>query len=473
MADAEGAVELTSTEFQEGIATAVAKAVSPLLNEFIEWKKTAAADAATIEEAEQRAQALRERLEATENRLSDVEKSVAEGQKLRPEIGVGGYFDEWPISPRRLRRAPRDEQEKQAQLLNDSLLIVWHYAKDRSKAVQALLDEMDVPEGAAVRKALDTYTSAGGAEWIPTIMSTQFIEAVDYRTVVKPLIPVMGMTAKNVTLPGGDGDADVYRLTGAENTAPTESTKPGSRNVQFNAEDLAARRSYSDNLEQDAVISAVDYLRGRLARGIARQLDLAILDGDTSGTHMDSDVTLATDPRKMWIGLRRKARTDAGANVDLGTFNLDGLLSMPANMQEYADYPEDLVWLFASKTYWGKLITLKDAADNPAFLPAYAPGVQTPIVTGQIGWLAGIPVVYSGLVRTNLNATGVYDGTTTTKTVAYLVNRQAWLLGERREITFESGKDIETGTFKLVARWRGDLQHMMGTGRSTAMAYNI
>lgn len=466
-------VEVSAPEFQESIATAVARGVAPLIEAFQGWLASSDSARAHAEEHARRAADLEVALATTEARVADVEKSLAERNRLRAAPCAGAALDHWPLEPRALRRSPRDDDERQAQLLSDALLITAHFAKDRVGAARALLDEMQVAESSPVRKALDTYTASGGAEWIPTVMSSQFVVAVDYRTVVKPLFPTIPMVGKNVTLPGGDGDAEVYRLTGAENTAPTESTKPSTRKVDFSAEDLAARRSYSDNLDQDSMVSSADYLRDRLAAGLARNLDLACLDGDTSPTHQDSDVTASTDPRKMWIGLRKKARTDSGANVDLGTLNLDNLLTMPAGMQQFADYGDDLVWIFAARTYWSRLLTLRDASDNPAFLPAYAPGVQSPVVTGQIGWLAGVPVVRSGLVRTNLNASGVYDATTTDNTVCYLVNRSSWLMGERREITFESDKDITTGTFRLVIRWRGDFQHMQGTGLSTAMGYNI
>jgi len=39
------------------------------------------------------------------------------------------------------------------------------------------------------------------------------------------------------------------------------------------------------------------------------------------------------------------------------------------------------------------------------------------VLNGELGKIDGIPVIVSEKIRENLNASGVYDGTTTTKTL--------------------------------------------------------
>ncbi len=402
-----------------------------------------------------------------------MDRALAEANMARADSGSGLLNGEWPLRKSLLikERELATDELLAAQSISDDLYIIGKLARDPLAAARRYVSERGL-EDSALAKALDTYTATGGAEWVPTVLSGQFITDIDARTMVAPLFPRLNMTAKNITLPGGAGVPVVYRATGGENATVSESAEPTTRSIALSAEDMKANRDYSDQLDEDSVVSAAAYIRSRLAYGIAYWLDRAILDGDTSATHMDTATVGSTDPRKMWIGLRKKARTDAGANQDLATFHADNLLSIPAAMGVYAENPADLVWIVPSKVYWGKLILLKDAQNNPVWLPVSTDS-QAPIVTGQVGWIGGAPVVPSGLIRTDLNASGVYDGTTMTQTVLHLVNRQAWILGTRRDVTIETDKDIKKGTFEVVVTWRGDFAHLHGSGLTTALGYNL
>jgi len=142
-------------------------------------------------------------------------------------------------------------------------------------------------------------------------------------------------------------------------------------------------------------------------------------------------------------------------------------------MGKYAEDSKSLAMIVPTKINWTKLMTLKDSSGNAAFMPVTGPGgASSPVVTGEVGRLGGIPVVVSGLIRTDLNSTGVYAASST-NTVLYVVYRDAWALGTRREITMETDKDIVAGTNKLVLTWRGDFQHLCDTDLTTAMAVNI
>ena len=196
------------------------------------------------------------------------------------------------------------------------------------------------------------------------------------------------------------------------------------------------------------------------------------MNGDTADPHHDSDITAANAPRKAWIGLREKALTNSDANADLSTFTLENLAAIPGAMGKYADQNQ-LVWIMPPKVFFGKLLTLKDANNNPVFLPGLGGAAASPVVTGEVGRFLGSPVVVSSLIRTDLNASGVYDDATKTKTVIYLVYRDAWALGVRKDVTAESQKQVKSGSFDLVLTWRGDFKHLEGTAVTTAIGYNI
>ena len=64
-------------------------------------------------------------------------------------------------------------------------------------------------------------------------------------------------------------------------------------------------------------------------------------------------------------------------------------------------------------------------------------GPNATILTGELGRVGGIPIVVSEYVQSDLNATGVYDGVTTTKTIAITVDPSAFLIGNRRSMTVQ------------------------------------
>jgi len=418
--------------------------------------------------------------ERTNAKLAEAEKAweeklariQAESKRIDPDAAKHGLGDVWPLPVSRLVRKARDEAEKAAQDISDVMHVIGKLATDPVKAAKAYLDVEGLRD-TSIHKALDSYTSTGGADWVPTVFSGQMIADIDEQARVAPLFGRFPMAAKNVTFPGGSGLPTVYRTTGGENSNVTEDMAEGTRNLTFTAEDLRGYKGYSDNLDEDSIISVAPYLVSRFAVAFAQAIDTAILDGDTDASGIDGAVASGSFKRA-WDGLRHKALTNTGGNADLGTFNLDSLMQLPAGMGKYADDPAQLAWIVASNTYWSKLFTLKDSSNNPVFIPVVSGNPATnPVVTGQVGFLAGIPIIPSGLVRTDLNAAGQYDGSTTDNTVILLVRRDAWLLGDRRQLSVETDKDIVAGTNKIVMTWRGDFQHLYGTGLTTVMGYNV
>jgi hypothetical protein len=104
-------------------------------------------------------------------------------------------------------------------------------------------------------------------------------------------------------------------------------------------------------------------------------------------------------------------------------------------------------------------------------------GPNATILNGQVGSIAGVPVIVSEHVRETLNATGVYDGITTTKTVITCVNRNEWAMGQRMAIDVQADDSIYRETYQrvLVAFQREDFQHIgsAATNDDTAIAYNV
>ena len=180
-------------------------------------------------------------------------------------------------------------------------------------------------EASALRKAMDTATSEEGLEWIPTGFSSELIRKVKLALKVAALSRRIVMPTNPFKLPIDGADAVAY-LT-AESTSDTATkitaSTPGTNNVTFDAVKLACRVLVSTELEEDSVVAILPLLRDKIVQALAEAQENATINGDTDGTHMDSDVTAATDVRKAWDGYRKLAL--GSAKLDCSTFNITNL----------------------------------------------------------------------------------------------------------------------------------------------------
>jgi hypothetical protein len=104
-------------------------------------------------------------------------------------------------------------------------------------------------------------------------------------------------------------------------------------------------------------------------------------------------------------------------------------------------------------------------------------GPQATILTGQVGSVHGVPVIVSEHIRENLNASGIHDGITETKTYNLCVNRNEWAMGQRMALDVEVDDSVYRETFQrvMVAFMREDFQHIgdAATNDDTAISYNV
>lgn len=467
-------VEAVQKGAAESARAAVAEAMQSMKHEQEHAADNQAADDPLVTERIERMvdEQVAKGLETAEERFRrDYERAVAETSRVEP----GAYKHAVDLLDHTKavlsKRANLSEIEVQACNLHDAMYIIRSRAKDPDGATKAFLLQNGVDEASA-QKALDTYTSTTGSQWVNQVFSNQFVSRVALGGKVLPLFPRFPMTDKVVTVPRGYGRATAYRQSGAENTSITADTTALTGNVTFTAEDINLYQAYSDNLDADAVVSVLPLLTAEFSSAISEWLDIVVLDGCDSAD-LDTDWSATTDPRYCWDGLRKKAATDTGANADLSTFSSDNLFAIPSNMAGYNADPAKLNWIVPSKTYWGKLMNLRDAQNNSVWLPCNGPTGMNPIVTGQIGWLGGIPVTASGLMKTDLNASGVHDGSTTTKGSLICVYRDAWWFGDREQISLETQRQVAKRNTDVVMVVRADFQHMQGTDNTTAMGYNF
>jgi hypothetical protein len=80
------------------------------------------------------------------------------------------------------------------------------------------------------------------------------------------------------------------------------------------------------------------------------------------------------------------------------------------------------------------------------------------ILTGVAASIYGIPIVVSDAMRENLNASGVYDGSTTTKGSIVLLHKPSFVVGVKRGFTVEVETDKKRQINSVIASFRRDFQ---------------
>lgn len=323
-----------------------------------------------------------------------------------------------------------------------------------------------------ILRALDTDTSSEGTEWVPTGIGASLHEKVRAAGKVAPLFAQINLPTNPWKWPLEGADATAYRV--AEPTSDTatkvSASTPGTAAATFDAEILGGRILFSKSLEADSALAILPFSQAKLIRAFVDAEEKAILDGDSDGTHQDSDTQAAgaTHASSAWDGLRKRALAETTQATT--TTSAANLAAIRKSMGKWGVNPMDCAYIVGVSSY---LVLMTDSN----LLTVDKLGPNATILNGQIGTLFGVPVIVSEHVRENLNASGVYDGITTTKTYALCVNRGEWAMGLRSPLAVEVDDSIYRETYQrvVVGFMREDFQHIgaVSTDDNTSIGYNI
>jgi HK97 family phage major capsid protein len=372
--------------------------------------------------------------------------------------------------------AKHAEELREIQDLNDEILIVSKCMGIHPKETD-LWQEYEKASRDFARKVLVSTTASNGDEFVPTNFSAQVVDKVRLELKVAALHDRIPMRSNPYTVPIEGADATAYLA--AENTAAaTEASRytessPGTGNVTFTAQKLVVRTVFSDEITQDSIVDILDYVRRKIAIALSNAIEDATINGDTTATHQDGDVTAASDRRKAWKGYRKLS--PSGAKKDAGGDALDAadLRACRKLMGKYGVNPADLAWVVGVSAY-AQMLSESDSAGFDDFRTLDKLGPQATILSGMLGIFDGIPVIVSEFVRENLNASGVYDTTTQTRTAINLVNRTRFWFGDRRLVTLKTFEDIQTDQMVMVIKQRLDFQPVeAATNALVGTVYNI
>ena len=325
-----------------------------------------------------------------------------------------------------------------------------------------------------VLRAMDTDTSNEGVDWIPTGIGASLHERVRASGKVAPLFQRINLPTNPWKWPLEGADATAYRV--AEPTSDTATkvtaSTPGTGAATFDAEIFGGRVIFSKSLEADSALAMVPYVQRKLVQAFVDAEERAVLDGDTDGTHQDTDTNSAgaTDAAWAWDGLRKRGLANASASGG-SALTVALLAARRAEMDYYGLNPAECAFIVPISSYYA-LVTDSNVITVDKL------GPQATILNGQLGSLYGIPIIVSEHVRTNLNASGVHDAITTTKTYALCVNRMEWVMGARTPLALETDDSIYRETYQrvVIGFMREDFANINATGTSeddTSIVYNV
>lgn len=310
-----------------------------------------------------------------------------------------------------------------------------------------------------------------GPEWVPTqILGSTMVDQIRLACPTIDLFPTITMSGPVLTLPVKVNTGKTYVKAEAGNAVITN---PTTSNLSFSAKLQAYYTTWTDEISEDSVVAVVPMLRADAVRAFAEGKDQAIVSGDADGTHMDTDYEAITaHASKLVNGLRRYCIRPTTTSVyDMGDAVLSsaGVIGAAQTMGRYAaNALGDLVLLVSTKE-WLRLLT------DTSLLTVDKFGSRATILNGQLGSIAGIPILIDNEVQVRsdvtltgtttgsdagTDTTGINSGTTANNDyrTAVLVNRNAWIHAERRAMTLETDKNIVSGINTMVMTHRWDFQ---------------
>jgi capsid protein len=329
------------------------------------------------------------------------------------------------------------------------------------------------------RAGLDTLTSGEGLEWIPTFFSGTLQDRVRIALSVAALIPEFTMPAPTFVSPVLGGDAIAYFI--GESTdelspagASIDTTTFNTKKTTWTAKKLATRIVGSSEVLEDSIVPMAPLITDQIVLAIANAIEDSHLNGDTTATHQDSDVTSGKDRRKIYKGFRKLAFEQTGTTARVDNSNAaitePNLFKIRKLMGRYGNASADLVLITGFNGYIQFI-----AIDKVLTVDKY--GSQATILTGELGKFINMPIVVSEFMREDLNASGVYDGVTTNRTSVIVLNRRCYARGVRRTMTLGASREraIEYDQVWYVGTWRGDLQpwYPSTTERCVGLLYNV
>lgn len=424
------------------------------------------------ENVEKMAQAL---LATSQGAADDIRKGRFKAMESHGELFKGvGSPDEFIMSKSLDAEVSEFQKWQDDVLILSSLLTVTHPVVEKCDPRSLSTWKRGERRFSKFIKAMSD-TAGSGQEWIPTLFSSQLIDTFHLAQRVEALFDAIDpMPSDPFKLPivSSDGAIKIIGESTSDSSSKIAATTTGTSNITLETTKLGIRMVFSEELNEDSIIAIMPFLKRKLGQIMALGVEDALINGDLSTTHMDTDVTSSTDPRKAWNGLRslawdvNAAGTTTCLDVAGAQLALVHIRTIRGYMGKYGADPSGLVYI-TSPTGALQVMSITELVT----LDKYGPNAT--VLKGEIGKVDNIPVIISEKVRENLNGSGFYDSTSTDKTLLLCAYRGGFCVGTRRKMTLKTFTDIQTDQQILVGLTRKEFESYYPGEPVVTQAYDI
>lgn len=293
---------------------------------------------------------------------------------------------------------------------------------------------------------LKAFNITDFSTFIPTVNARFYFEEFELPLMVGDLFDSMPMESASVNVPGALGRLFGRLETDAASFSAQSNTQA---NYVVNAKNNVVHAQITEDLNMDSAPAIIEKLRKEVVLGVARSEERAYLDGDDSVSHMDADVTAATEFRKAFKGIRKRG-LDNSANGSVydhlgDTPSKELFRQLLKKLGRFASEKGDLAYIMGTSVS-NDLVT----GAIPELFTAFAFGGPASNVTGQVPPVFGVKCVESEWIREDLAATGVYTAPGETKTWMALVKKSRISRHLRAPIRVWAAPSLPSSDFMLM-----------------------
>jgi HK97 family phage prohead protease/HK97 family phage major capsid protein len=260
------------------------------------------------------------------------------------------------------------------------------------------------------------------------------------KLIVENLFRVIQMPTVTLHLPlNPEAGYGTWVTTAQMNAATSSGTTRlhSPEDISITAHKLATKELLGYEEEDDSLIALVPLIRDAAVRRMAKSSDKALLIGD-SGT-----AAAAGEGNYPFNGLAEIGIDDANTTTIAGTLasptavTVADMQAMRRTMGVHGHNPNDLVYVVNHDVYY-------DLLEDTDFRTMDLVGDKATIITGQVGAIAGTPVIVSG----------EFPAAAASNAAAVCVNMSNYLKGEYKSLRVERERSVENQTNLLVVTRR-------------------
>lgn len=312
----------------------------------------------------------------------------------------------------------------------------------------------------AVTKIFSDNAGVGG-DWIPDEFRTELYQTFQVPRGLRALLPSVQMERETLLIPKlTRGGRPYIKGVATDDLAKYQASTIETAQKTVRAKGLATLMNIDDAAGEDSAFAIIPALSKQIAQDLEDAFEDCMINGDSNAVHQDdianwnirdrwgaSGLGGSSDHRRLFLGMRA-ASFDKASTVDIGgtAMTFAEFMSVSSQMGELA--VGNKVCVVSPEALVANFLQLDEVVTLEKF------GPQATVLTGQLASLAGIPIVMSRFMGSDLAVDGLYDNVTKTRTGFLVFNTDSWYQYVRRQITIESDKDITSGAIQLVSTMR-------------------